>query len=854
MLILGFAALGGAYYAVTTVNREAAEATASITAFGERVDQINIQFLDMRRLEQEFIIDQNSALLDPHRAALASVETNIAAILANPPAEEVATLLQEMALYLGLYQGSFREMVSSMEAAGLDATSGYLGQLNANAANINELVAAEGTLEIRNSLLQIRQYERAFIENPSAELSADVLAEKDHFVELLDASEMDEDTHLFISGDLDVYVQALLSYGDSLRQLQQERSTFSEVAEEFAPLLASMKATKQSLQDVARLQAEQSQQRISVIFVMIILLVAGIVHIAFYKLSRVITQPLQQAVSISAAIAAGQLDNQVNVTSRDETGALLQGLADMQSQLRHQKVLLHEQMTEARVQAAESARMAAEQAEMAEQQARIATETGRIKQALDGVSSAVLMFDANLEIIYYNHAALAMFREGESAIRKVLPWFSAEALIGKGVSFLYPQGAQESLTLRNLAQTQVSNMQLGERIYRITVSPVADQSGKRIGTVAQWQDRTAEVMVEEEVKTIVNAALGGDLSQRINLTDKSGFFFELSSGVNQLVNASETVIQNTVSVLACLARGDLTRTMLGDFNGVFAELKGDVNTTVAKLTDVVRSIQTSAEALDQVATEITDSNAEVALRTEQQAAALEETAATIEEMTATVKQTADNTLEADYLANAARVKAEAGGAIVGQAIAAMTDINASSRKITSIIGVIDKISFQTNLLALNASVEAARAGEQGRSFGVVADEVRKLAAHSAGAAKEIRELIDHSNQQVERGTDLVNKSGEALNSIVTSIKQVTAVISEISSASQEQAQGIDQVNASISSIDAGTQQFALMVEKVSLSIDTMSSQAQKLNEMMKFFALGNDQSTRQSASQRLKLV
>ncbi|HWK54783.1 MAG TPA: methyl-accepting chemotaxis protein, partial [Hyphomicrobiales bacterium] len=177
------------------------------------------------------------------------------------------------------------------------------------------------------------------------------------------------------------------------------------------------------------------------------------------------------------------------------------------------------------------------------------------------------------------------------------------------------------------------------------------------------------------------------------------------------------------------------------------------------------------------------------------------------------------------------------GDIVGQAIAAMSDINNSSKQISNIIGVIDEISFQTNLLALNAAVEAARAGEQGRGFAVVADEVRKLAAHSAGAAKEIKELIDHSNRQVERGTSLVNKSGDALNAIVNAIKRVNTIIAEISAASQEQAEGIEQVNASISNMDEGTQQNAAMVEKVTLSINTMSDEVQNLNEMIRFFTV-----------------
>ncbi len=855
ILVFGFAALGAAYWEVTVVNSNATEDTARITRFGELVDQINIQFLDMRRLEKDFIIDQDPALLDAHRTALGAVETNIATILESPPTEEVASLIEDMSLYLGLYQGSFNEMVTSMEAAGLNAESGFLGQLNSSASNINELVESEGNTALQNSLLKIRQHEYTFIETMAIEQSDLAVAEKDVFETLLGESEMDEDTKLFISSDLEVYIESLLSYGEALGRLTTERTTFSDVAQEFAPILASMKVTKDSLQEEARLKAESSQVTISLIFVSIIVVIAVIVNVAFFKLSRIISQPLQQAVSISAAIAAGRLENKVTVTSRDETGELLKGLSDMQAQLRQQKVQLNEQMDEARRQASESARMAEEQQQMAVEQARIATETGRIKQALDGVTSAVLMYDANLEIIYHNHAAHALFRQGETEIRRVLPNFSADSLLGKGVDYLYLNGAHESMVFRNLSQTTVSDKELGGRKYRITVGPVTDSKGKRIGTVAEWQDRTTEVAVEEEVKTIVGAAMSGDLSQRINLNNKTGFFYELSSGVNQLVNVSEKVIKDTVSVLGCVAKGDLTHTMSGDFQGVFAQLKFDVNTTVGKLTEVVRNIQTSSGALDEVATEITESNAEVSMRTEQQAASLEETAATIEEMTATVKQTADNTLEADKLANAARIEAEAGGNIVGQAIAAMSDINTSSKKITNIIGVIDKISFQTNLLALNASVEAARAGEQGRSFAVVADEVRKLAVHSAGAAKEIRELIDHSNRQVERGTDLVNKSGDALNSIVSSIKQVTSIISEISAASQEQSEGINQVNSSISNIDAGTQQNAVMVEKVTRSIETMNDEAQRLNEMMKFFAIDRSESGKKTnAGNRLKLA
>lgn len=859
ILIMGFAALGAAYYQVTIVNGKATDDTLRITSFGELVDQINIQFLDMRRIEKDFIISQDATLLPSHKVSLRRVEASISEILLEPPTEEVGTLVEKMSSYLGLYEGSFNEMVASMELAGLDASSGYLGKLNSSAANINELVSSEGQLQLQNSLFKIRQQEKTFIENPSLEISESIVLEKDVFNELLAASAMDADTQLFITGDMDSYIESLLAYGKSLRQLLEERATFSGVALEFSPILSSLKQTKASLLEATREKARANQSQISFVFIVIILLIAIVVNIAFFKVSRIISRPLQQAVQLSAAIAKGELNNKVTINSNDETGELLHGLNNMQSQLREQKVQLQKQIQEVQRQAENSARMAEEQATLVQVQAKmvveqecIATETGRIKQALDGVSSAVLVLDADLVIIYRNNAAATMFSQGAREIRAVLPNFDASALVGKGFDYLGTNGAHEAQMLKSLTMPQTSDHKLGERSYRVTVSPVVDAQGIRIGIVAEWMDRTIEVAVEDEVQSIVSASMRGDLSQRINVKNKQGFFLDLSMGVNQLVDVAEKVILDTVSVLGCVAKGDLTRTMQGNFEGLFAQLKTDVNATVKKLTEVVTNIQSSASALDEVTREIGDSNAEVSRRTDQQAAALEETAATIEEMTATVKQTAGNTFEANNLAGEARKRAEAGGEIVNQAIGAMTDINNSSKQISNIIGVIDDISIQTNLLALNAAVEAARAGEQGRGFAVVANEVRNLAAHSAEAAKEIKQLINSSNRQVERGTDLVNKSGEALNSIVSSIKRVSTIISEIATASQEQANGIELVNSSIGNIDEGTRQNAAMVEKVTTSIDVMSEETEKLNDMMKFFSTANVKGAFNKSSQRLR--
>jgi methyl-accepting chemotaxis protein len=216
----------------------------------------------------------------------------------------------------------------------------------------------------------------------------------------------------------------------------------------------------------------------------------------------------------------------------------------------------------------------------------------------------------------------------------------------------------------------------------------------------------------------------------------------------------------------------------------------------------------------------------------------------MEEMTSTVRQTADNAGQANQLAIAARQQAEKGGAVVNSAITAMGGINAASKKIADIIGVIDEIAFQTNLLALNAAVEAARAGEQGRGFAVVATEVRNLAGRSATAAKEIKALIVDSVSKVEEGSKLVDESGKTLEEIVTSVKKVTDIVAEIAAASREQSSGIEQVNKAVMQMDTTTQQNAALVEQAAAASQAIVEQAQSLAGMVEHYNVGSQIVTR----------
>jgi len=284
-----------------------------------------------------------------------------------------------------------------------------------------------------------------------------------------------------------------------------------------------------------------------------------------------------------------------------------------------------------------------------------------------------------------------------------------------------------------------------------------------------------------------------------------------------------------------IAGGDLTVrfTDTGQETGIYAAMRD----MTGQLQDMVGKVTQATDQVSSAAAEIAQGSADLSQRTEEQASALEETASSMEELTSTVKQSADNAGQANSLAGAARNQAEQGGQVVDQAISAMSAINQSSRKIADIIGVIDEIAFQTNLLALNAAVEAARAGEQGRGFAVVAGEVRKLAQRSADAAKEIKALITDSVAKVEDGGKLVDRAGQTLREIMTSVKKVSDIVAEMAAAAREQASGIEQVNKAILQMDQVTQQNAALVEETAAASHAMGDQARELQQLMGFFKL-----------------
>jgi methyl-accepting chemotaxis protein len=297
-------------------------------------------------------------------------------------------------------------------------------------------------------------------------------------------------------------------------------------------------------------------------------------------------------------------------------------------------------------------------------------------------------------------------------------------------------------------------------------------------------------------------------------------------------------LAEAVAISQDIAQGNLTRDIqtsradeLGDLLRALSEMK-------TSLVQSITQVRSATDSINIASSEIASGNQDLSARTEQAASNLEETAASMEQLTSTVRQSADAARQANQLASSASELAVRGGNVVGQVVTTMDEINASSKKISDIIGVIDSIAFQTNILALNAAVEAARAGEQGRGFAVVASEVRSLAQRSAEAAKEIKGLIGSSVDRVEAGSRLVAQAGQTMSEIVGSVQRVSDIIGEITAAAGEQSDGIGQVNVAVNQLDQMTQQNAALVEESAAAAESLKDQATRLAQVVQVFRIG----------------
>ncbi len=512
-------------------------------------------------------------------------------------------------------------------------------------------------------------------------------------------------------------------------------------------------------------------------------------------------------------MAAGDFAQAVTVDSGDEMAEIAAELNATQAQLR----------------------------DKIEAEREVARANLRIRNALDVSSNSVMVADPDGNIIYCNTAVLAMLRNAEADIRRQLPDFRADAVLGSSFDRYHRQPAHQRQLLAALDGTHRVQIELGGRTFALVANPIITEQRERIGTVVEWLDRTEEVAIERQVAEVIDAAGRGDFARRLDTASMTGFFRQLGEGMNNLLEANSRALGDVASVLARLSSGDLTQKIEADYEGLLGKVKDDANATVGNLQQIVLSIKHATDAINTAAQEIAQGNQDLSGRTEEQASSLEETASSMEELTGTVKQNADNARQANELANGAQQVAEKGGAVVAQVVQTMGAIHQSSAKISDIIGVIDGIAFQTNILALNAAVEAARAGEQGRGFAVVATEVRSLAQRSAAAAKEIKGLISDSVEKVQNGSKLVDQAGRTMEEVVAAIGRVARIMSDIAAASREQSSGIEQVGLAITQMDEVTQQNAALVEQAAAAAESLEEQAQSLAQAVSVFRLAGSE-------------
>jgi methyl-accepting chemotaxis protein len=450
--------------------------------------------------------------------------------------------------------------------------------------------------------------------------------------------------------------------------------------------------------------------------------------------------------------------------------------------------------------------------------AEAATFNQRIRLSLDSLPVCVTVSNAQAMLVHATPPAKELLKLFGG------PTFDTDKFYGNKLSTLFKNPDDSARFDQAVRSGETVDMEIQGRKLRLLARPVLNAAREPIGRITQWLDRTEEILSEQEVSRIVNAAANGDLSGRVSLQGKTGFFGVLAAAMNQLIDTSEGAIADTAKAFDALSQGDLTHRISGDYQGLFGQIRDSANSTAENLTRVMDEVRSAADALTGAANQVSATAQSLSQAASEQAASVEETSSQIDVMSASISQNSDNARVTDGMATKASKEAADGGSAVSQTVLAMKQIAAK-------IGIVDDIAYQTNLLALNAAIEAARAGEHGKGFAVVAAEVRKLAERSQKAAKEIGDLAGSSVSTAER-------AGKLLDEIVPSIQKTSELVQEIAAASSEQSESVLQIGGAMGQLSKATQQNASASEELAATSEELSGQAEQLQQSIAFFKTG----------------
>jgi methyl-accepting chemotaxis protein len=467
-----------------------------------------------------------------------------------------------------------------------------------------------------------------------------------------------------------------------------------------------------------------------------------------------------------------------------------------------------------------------------QQAAAAATFNQRIRLSLDSLPVCVTIANADSLLVHATPPAHELLKRLCGAS------FNTDAFYGNPLNTLFKSPQDATAFDAALRSGETVDMEIQGRQLRLLARPVYNEAGVAIGRITQWLDRTDEIASEQEVSAIVAAAVQGDLSGRLDLSGKSGFFVSLCSAMNQLLQTSEAAMTDTARALAALAEGDLTHRITRDYNGLFGQVQASANTTAENLTQILEEVRAASDALSGAAAQVSATAQSLSQAASEQAANVEETTASIDVMSASIAQNSDNATTTNGMATKTSAEATQGSQAVSQTVSAM-------KQIASKIGIVDDIAYQTNLLALNAAIEAARAGEHGKGFAVVAAEVRKLAERSQLAAKEIGDLAASSVSTAER-------AGKLLDEIVPSIQKTSELVQEIAAASTEQRESVLQIGGAMGQLSQATQQNASASEELAATSEELSAQAEQLQQSIAFFRTGEAQVASRSSPAALE--